>query len=194
MENRKELKLQALIDSIGALDETAMEQARLRQESLAKPPRSLGRLEELSIQLAGITGRVCSRADRRRIIVLSSDNGVVSEGVACTPQSVTLTQTINFTRGLTGVAVLAKHAGADLQVVDVGINARFHCPQVLDRKIAMGTKNIAVEPAMTRDEALTALLTGPSSPVRHRTTALKSSASARWASETPPRRRPCSPS
>lgn len=156
----KETELNSVINAICCLNMEAMESARVRQNSLAKPPRSLGRLEELSIQLAGITGSICNKVDKRRIIVLASDNGVVCEGVATTPQYVTLSQTINFTRGLTGVAVLAKHGGAELQVVDMGINANFTCPDVLDRKIAMGTKNIAVEPAMTRQQAVTAIMTG----------------------------------
>ena len=156
----EEQDLFSIIGAVRGLDEAAMARARERQDRLAKPPKSLGRLEALSVQLAGITGSVHNEIKRRRIVILCADNGVVEEGVSSAPQSVTLAQTINFTRGLTGVASLARHFGDELDVVDVGINARFSCPGVLERKIAMGTKNIAREDAMTRGECVRALLTG----------------------------------
>lgn len=155
-----EISLRKLADAVQKPDEAACAAAAARQESLAKPPRSLGRLEELSIQLAGITGQVYNRIERKRIIILAADNGVVCEGVASAPQSVTLAQSINFTKRLTGVGVLAKHFNVELQVVDIGINAQVHCPDILNRKIAYGTKNIASEPAMSREQALRAFMTG----------------------------------
>ncbi|NLT38933.1 MAG: nicotinate-nucleotide--dimethylbenzimidazole phosphoribosyltransferase [Clostridiales bacterium] len=153
-------KLRNIIASIGPLDADAVEKAARRQDSLAKPPGSLGKLESLSIQIAGITGRVCNKIEKRRVIVLAADNGVYEEGVSSSPQSVTLAQTINLTRGLTGCAVLARHFGSELQVVDVGVNAEVRCEAVLDRKIAFGTKNLYKESAMTREQALKAILTG----------------------------------
>ncbi len=153
-------QLNDIIAAITPLDEDAMRLARERQGILAKPPGSLGKLEELSVQLAGITGRVKNRIDKKRVIVLCADNGVYEEGVSSSPQSVTLAQTINLTRGLTGCAVLSKHYGSELQVVDVGVNADINCPEVINRKIAYGTKNLVKEPAMTREEALRAILTG----------------------------------
>ena len=152
--------LKSLLASIPPLNESAMADARARQDSLAKPPHSLGKLEDISVKLAGITGRRYNPMNRRRVIIFASDNGIAREGVASAPQSVTLAQTINFTRGLTGVAVLAKHFGAELDVVDVGIDADFSQPGVTDRKIARGTKDFAREPAMTRGECLRALMTG----------------------------------
>lgn len=145
---------------IPALDGRAIEQAMARQDSLAKPPHSLGVLEEISVRFAGITGKLYNEAKKRRIAIFSADNGVVEEGVASAPQSVTLAQTINFTRGMTGVATLAEHFNTELKVYDVGINARFSHPGVIDRKIAMGTRNLAHEPAMTREEALRAIEIG----------------------------------
>jgi len=142
------------------IDEKAAAAAGERQMSLAKPPHSLGVLEEISVRFAGMTGKLYNRAQKRRILIFSSDNGVVAEGVASSPQSVTLAQTINFTRGLTGVAVLAKHFDTELRVIDMGVNAEFSCDGVINRKIAYGTKNLAVEPAMTREQALQALRTG----------------------------------
>lgn len=155
-----ESKLKNILDNIAPLDAEAIKAAEERQAKLAKPPGSLGKLEKLSIQLAGITGRVHNSADKRRVIVLAADNGVYEEGVSSSPQSVTLAQTVNLTKGMTGCAVISKHFHTELQVVDVGVNAVINCPAVLDRKIAFGTKNLYKEPAMTREQALTAILTG----------------------------------
>ena len=152
--------LQETLNNIRKPDRDAMAQALARQESLAKPPHSLGKLEDISVKLAGMTGRLYNPVDRRRVLIFASDNGIVEEGVASCPQSVTLSQTINFTRGLTGVAVLAKHFHTELDVMDVGINADFSQPGVRDCKIAHGTKNFAREHAMTRQQALQALQIG----------------------------------
>ena len=155
-----ETQLKSLLDAIRPLDAQAMEEARRRQAQLAKPPGSLGRLEELSVQLAGITGQVCSRVDKKHLLVFAADNGVVEEGVSSAPQSVTLMQTVNLTHAKTGASVLAKHFGCGITVCDVGVNAQIREMRVLNRKIAFGTGNIAHGPAMTRQEALQAILTG----------------------------------
>lgn len=155
-----ETQLKSLLDAIRPLDEQAMEEARRRQAQLAKPPGSLGRLEDLSVQLAGITGQVCSRVDKKHLLVFAADNGVVEEGVSSAPQSVTLMQTVNLTHAKTGASVLAKHFGCGITVCDVGVNAQIREPRVLNRKIAFGTGNIAHGPAMTRQQALQAILTG----------------------------------
>ncbi len=153
-------QLEQMVRSVGSLDETAMEAARRRQEQLAKPPGSLGRLEELSVQLAGITGSVHNKIENKHLLVFAGDNGVVAENVASAPQSVTLQQTVNLTRAKTGASVLAKHFGCEITVCDVGVNADIKEKRVLDRKIAYGTGNIAEGPAMTEEQALTAVLTG----------------------------------
>lgn len=145
---------------IKPLDEAAMSAARARQAQLAKPPGSLGRLEELSVQLAGITGKVQNTIEKKHLLVFAADNGVVEEGVSSAPQSVTLQQTVNLTRVKTGASVLAKHFGCGITVCDVGVNADVTEKAVLNRKIAYGTKNIAQGPAMTREQALTAIRTG----------------------------------
>ncbi len=154
------MKLSTLIQSIAPLNEAAMTAARHRQAQLAKPPGSLGRLEDLSVQLAGITGRVYNQMEHPHLLVFAADNGVVSENVSSAPQSVTLMQTVNLTRAKTGASVLAKHFGAEITVCDVGVNANITEPKVLNRKIAYGTQNIFHGPAMTRDQALTAIITG----------------------------------
>ena len=153
-------ELDALVREVLPLDRGAMTAAEEYQARLAKPPGSLGRLEEISIQLAGITGRVHNALNKKQLLVFAADNGVVAEGVSSAPQSVTKQQTINLMRGKTGAAVLAKHFGCDLTVCDVGVNADIYESAVLNRKIAYGTQNICTGPAMTREQTLQAILTG----------------------------------
>ena len=153
-------KIEALVRAVQPLDQKAMLAAEAHQARLAKPPGSLGRLEELSVQLAGITGKVHNELPRKQLLVFAADNGVVAEGVSSAPQSVTMQQTINLTRGKTGAAVLAKRFGCGLIVCDVGVNADLCESAVLNRKIAYGTQNICAGPAMTREQALQAILTG----------------------------------
>ena len=153
-------ELDALVRAVAPLDRGTMTAAEEYQARLAKPPGSLGRLEEISIQLAGITGRVHNALNKKQLLVFAADNGVVAEGVSSAPQSVTKQQTINLTRGKTGAAVLAKHFGCGLTVCDVGVNADIYESAVLNRKIAYGTQNICTGPAMTREQTLQAILTG----------------------------------
>ena len=172
----KEKELFSLIKGIKGLDTEAMKQAKDRQDYLAKPPGSLGSLEDISIKIAGITGKVKDNdVTKQGIAVMSSDNGVVCEGVASAPQSVTMSQTINFTRRYTGVSSMAKYYGIDLLVVDLGVamdiprelytdsmlTAEGKIPvKIVDRKLSRGTANLAKGPAMTREQAVTAILTG----------------------------------
>lgn len=153
-------ELDALVRAVAPLDRGAMTAAEEYQARLAKPPGSLGRLEEISIQLAGITGRVHNALNKKQLLVFAADNGVVAEGVSSAPQSVTKQQTINLMRGKTGAAVLAKHFGCGLTVCDVGVNGDIYESTVLNRKIAYGTQNICTGPAMTREQTLQAILTG----------------------------------
>jgi len=171
-----EKKLFQLIGEIKDLDEDAMAAAKQRQDYLAKPPGSLGRLEDISIKIAGITGKATDNdVTRQCVVVMSADNGVVAEGVASAPQSVTLSQTINFTRRYTGVSSMAKYFGIDLLVVDVGVAMEIpeelytnsmlteegRIPvKIVNRRIACGTRNLAKEAAMTREEAVKAILIG----------------------------------
>lgn len=155
-----QMELDALVRAVAPLDRGTMTAAEVYQARLAKPPGSLGRLEEISIQLAGITGRVHNALNKKQLLVFAADNGVVAEGVSSAPQSVTKQQTINLMRGKTGAAVLAKHFGCGLTVCDVGVNADIYESAVLNRKIAYGTQNICTGPAMTREQTLQAILTG----------------------------------
>lgn len=154
------MTIQECIANILPPDAAAMEAARRYQAQLAKPPGSLGRLEDLSVQLAGITGRVHNRIEKKHLLVFAADNGVVDEGVSSAPRSVTLSQTVNLTRGKTGAAALCRHFGCEITVCDVGVAADVREKAVLDRKIAYGTRNIAKGPAMTREECIRAVCTG----------------------------------
>ena len=174
----KEAELFALINTIEDLDREAMDGARKREESLAKPPGSLGKLEDIAVQLSGISGNLYNNVDKSCIAIMCSDNGVVEEGVSSAPQFVTLAQTINFTRRLTGVGTLAKYFDVDLMVVDLGVNADIpneiltseplensgsewrSTNKIIDRKIRKSTSNLAKEQAMTREEAVKAVAIG----------------------------------
>ena len=145
---------------IAPLDEAAMSAARDWQARLAKPPGSLGQLEDLSVQLAGITGKVHNKIEKKHLLVFAADNGLVAVGVSSAPHSVTLMQTINLTRHKTGASTLCRHFGCGITVCDVGVNAEIKEPKVLDRKIAFGTGNILHGPAMTRQQCIRAIQTG----------------------------------
>ncbi len=160
MIDKTEAALSALLNKIEPLDRDAMDAAEKRQSELAKPPGSFGKLEELSIRLAGITGKVNNHMDKRVLLVFAADNGVFEEGVSSCPQSVTMQQTINLTRGKTGAATLCAHYGIDLHVCDVGVNEDILDPKVINRKIAYGTGNITKGPAMTREQCVNAMMTG----------------------------------
>lgn len=153
-------ELTAYMESILPADRESMDAARRRQAELAKPPGSLGVLEDMSVRLAGVLRTARPEVRRCRVTVLAADNGVVAEGVSCAPQSVTVQQAVNMTRHKTGMSALAAYFGDDVQVVDVGIRTPVPCPQVLDRKIRFSTGDIAVEPAMTEQQALDALAVG----------------------------------
>jgi nicotinate-nucleotide--dimethylbenzimidazole phosphoribosyltransferase len=153
--------LDKVLKAIKPLDESAMDSARARQDTLTKPQGSLGRLEDLSIQLAGIQGKPIPQIKNKAIITMAGDHGVVAEKVGNWPQEVTAQMVYNFLRGGAGINVLARHAGARVVVVDMGVATELEPhPQLLSRKIASGTKNIALGPAMSREQAIKALETG----------------------------------
>ena len=155
-------ELNELLASIRGRDEAAYLAARQRLDSLCKPPGSLGRLEDIAALLAGVTGQVYNSLPRKAVVIMAADNGVTAEGVASADPAFTRIQTESFARGITGVGVLARRAGADLIVADVGIDGAPLPPPVLDRRIAGGTKNFTLGPAMTRDQAMQAFFVGVS--------------------------------
>ncbi len=173
------------ISEIGNLDQEAVREAEARQEQLAKPTGALGDLEDMTIRLAGITGLVKNDMKKQAVAIFSADNGVCEEGVASAPQSVTFSQTINFTRGLTGVSSMAKYWGIDLLVCDMGVRmdlpeelltdemtetgcdgcdgsvcGNYLTKKIVNRRLGRGTANLAKGPAMTEEQFVKAMLTG----------------------------------
>jgi nicotinate-nucleotide--dimethylbenzimidazole phosphoribosyltransferase len=156
-----EQRLQEVIGRIQPLDTLAQSQALARQAALTKPEGSLGRLEALSIQIAGITGQALPEIEHKVVVTMAADHGVAAEGVSAFPQEVTRQMVSNFLRGGAAINVLGRHTGTRIVVVDLGVAADIapH-PNLLDRKVAPGTGNIARGPAMSRDQAIQALLSG----------------------------------
>ncbi|MDO6355305.1 nicotinate-nucleotide--dimethylbenzimidazole phosphoribosyltransferase [Caloramator sp. CAR-1] len=152
--------LKTTLDNIKPLDKDAVEMAWKHIDNLTKPIGSLGILEEIGARFAGITGKLHNKVKKKNIVIMAADNGVVEEGVSCAPKFITKVVTENFTRGITGVCVLAKQAGADLTIVDIGVDADFNNPKILNKKIAYGTKNIAKEAAMSYEDAIRAVEVG----------------------------------
>lgn len=170
-ENLLKSKLVETIERIESPDLEAMEAALARQESLAKPPGSLGGLEDISVKMAGITGNVFNEIKRSCVAVFCADNGVAEEGISSAPQSVTMAQTVNFARRLTGVGALAESFGSELLIVDMGVKhpipaelydkvPLWNTRRIIDRRIRPGTDNLAEGPAMSRAEAVRCIEVG----------------------------------
>jgi nicotinate-nucleotide--dimethylbenzimidazole phosphoribosyltransferase len=155
------MSLDDLVRQIGSLDESAMQAARNRQDSLTKPQGSLGRLEALSVQIAGITGKAAPQIQDKVVIVMAADHGVTAEGVSTYPSEVTAQMVLNFLNGGAAINVLARHGGVRVVVVDMGVAADLpHHPDLVSLKIARGTGNMVREPAMSREQASAAILAG----------------------------------
>lgn len=154
--------LQNLVHSIAPLDAEAMAEARERQGQLTKPGGALGVLEPTSVALCGMQGACPPRAlVRPAVTVFAGDHGVHAQGVTPWPQDVTAAMIENFRSGGAAVNVLARQSGAEVYVVDMGVAAELrYDDRVLDRKIRSGTSDLAVEPAMTVDEAVAGILAG----------------------------------
>jgi nicotinate-nucleotide--dimethylbenzimidazole phosphoribosyltransferase len=154
-------KIQETVSKIGSLDSDRMQKAQAKLDNLTKPLGSLGRLEELAKQIVGITGDINSKLNKKTIIVMASDHGVVDEGVSAYPKDVTAQMVYNFLSGGAGINVLAKHIGAEVKVVDVGVASDLggH-PFLVSRKVDFGTKNMAKGSAMTKKQALKSIQAG----------------------------------
>jgi nicotinate-nucleotide--dimethylbenzimidazole phosphoribosyltransferase len=154
-------RLQGIIARVGSLDQAAQAAARRRQDQLTKPPGSLGRLERLATQIAGITRAARPRLQDRVVIVAAGDHGVTAEGVSAYPSEVTGQMVRNFARGGAAINVLARRAGARVVVVDVGVAERLPPDlPIVHRNVAPGTANMVLGPAMTRTQALQAIAVG----------------------------------
>ncbi len=180
--------LERTIAAVAPRDSKAAEAARSRQNQLTKPGGSLGRLEELSIAIAGMTGDPRPRLGEGAVFVMAGDHGVCEEGVSAFPQAVTPQMVQNFLHGGAAINVLARKAGARVVVVDVGIaSVLAPAPNLHLRKVAAGTRNMAKGPAMTRDQAIASIVAGievfevssPAPPSASRPPVT-------WASGTPP--------
>ncbi len=156
-------RLDKLVQRIGPLDKQAMQTARERENHLTKPPGSLGKLEQLAVRVAGIVGHGRPRLQHKAIVVMAGDHGVVEEGVSAFPQSVTSQMVYNFLAGGAAINVLARHVGARVVVVDMGVATDLapH-PDLVIKKVGHGTGNITRGPAMTREQAIQAILGGVS--------------------------------
>ncbi|HDG1673055.1 TPA: nicotinate-nucleotide--dimethylbenzimidazole phosphoribosyltransferase [Kluyvera cryocrescens] len=150
--------LASLLAAIPDVDSAAMARAQQHIDGLLKPTGSLGRLESLAVQLAGMPGlHGVPQVDNKAILVMCADHGVWHEGVAVSPQVVTAIQAANMTRHNTGVSVLAAQAGAQVHVIDVGIDAD-PIPGLIDMKVARGSGNITKTAAMSAEQAQSLLL------------------------------------
>lgn len=153
-------KIETTIGNIGDLHQDAMGEAKKRQDSLTKPLESLGVLEELSIKVAGITGNPLPKIKDKVIVTMAGDHGVVKEGVTAYPQEVTPQMIYNFINGGAGINVLARHIGARVVVVDMGVAADIENPDVVSQKIGYGTESMAKGPAMSREDAIKSIEAG----------------------------------
>ena len=143
------------------LDNAAMDQARARQQQLTKPAGSLGQLEGLAIQLAGLQGQERPVLDQLAITIFAGDHGVVEEGISAYPQAVTGQMLCNFVGGGAAISVLARQLHASLEVVDLGtVDLQLELPGVRHLRLGAGTANFARQPAMTEDQLLAALQAG----------------------------------
>jgi len=156
------MQIEETIANIPALDQSAMQAARLRQNTLTKPRGSLGQLEELSIQLAGMTSNPFPRIGRKTVIVMAADHGVALEGVSAYPAEVTSQMVSNFLRGGAAINVLAQQAGARVLVVDMGVATEIKdtSGKLIHQKISLGTANMAQGPAMTLEQARKSIQSG----------------------------------
>ena len=154
-------KLREILKNIKPVDESRAPAIQARLDNLTKPLGSLGRLEELARRYCLITGRDKPVIKNKIIFTFAGDHGVAGEGVSAFPKEVTPQMVYNFLRGGAAVNVLARHCGARVIVVDVGVDHDFEPAEGLEiRKVARGTKNMAIGPAMTREEAEQAILAG----------------------------------
>lgn len=145
------------LNTIQPLNEKAMKECQVRWNNIAKPLHSLGKLETGIIQIAGIQGTAEVKLEKKALVVMCADNGVVEEGVTQTGQEVTAIVAENFNSGKTSAAIMADYVKADVYPIDIGIAADT---EIINRKIAYGTKNILKEPAMSQEEAKKAIETG----------------------------------
>ncbi|MFH1075587.1 MAG: nicotinate-nucleotide--dimethylbenzimidazole phosphoribosyltransferase, partial [Pseudomonadota bacterium] len=156
--------MQKLIETINKIEKVdcfLAESAQKRLNNLTKPQGSLGRLEELAMQVVGITGKENPLTKEKVIFTMAGDHGVTEEGVSAYPKEVTVQMVYNFIRGGAGINILARHVGARVIVIDIGVACDLDPhPDLNIKKVNYGTRNMAQGPAMSRDEAILAIENG----------------------------------
>jgi nicotinate-nucleotide--dimethylbenzimidazole phosphoribosyltransferase len=153
--------LNATLKNIKSVNEQWYGLAQRHLDNLTKPPGSLGRLEEFARRLVAITENKSPVLDKKVIFTFAGDHGVTEEGVSAYPKEVTQQMVLNFLRGGAGINVLARHAGADVVVVDIGVDHDFgELEGLINMKVIKGTRNFTKGPAMTRDEAIRCIEAG----------------------------------
>ena len=159
-QEKMEQELQRIIDQVSPLDETAMEKARKRMDILTKPQGSLGRMEDLAIQLAGINGDFFPVDSRKRVVVMAADHGITEEGISAYPSEVTAQMLANFTGGGAAINVFGRQGDVEVEVVDVGVKVDSNLPGVKRVRVKAGSDNFRHQPAMSRSETLKAMMAG----------------------------------
>jgi nicotinate-nucleotide--dimethylbenzimidazole phosphoribosyltransferase len=160
------MKLDEIITGINPIEEKWIQKSRDRTAQLVMPTRALGRLHEISERLCAIQKTLKPSVNRKAILIMAGDHGVAEEGVSAFPQEVTGAMVQTFLKGGAGINAISRHIGAEVWVVDMGIipelnpNSLDGGHQLMVRKIAPGTANLAKGPAMTRLDAEKSILTG----------------------------------
>lgn len=155
-----EAKLTEVLKGKTTIDQAVREDSRNRVDQLIKPKGSLGALEEIVVQIAGIQGKLYPEIRKKAVIVMAGDHDIIEEGVATSPKDITKIQAINMTKGFTGVCALAKHAKADVFVYDVAIEGEVACEAIRHHKVRNSTGNFYKGMAMSREEAAQCILIG----------------------------------
>lgn len=164
--NDPSLELKTIIEQIRPIDAHWLERAKQRTSRLVMPTRALGRLHDIAERLCAIRQTLTPSVDRKAVLIMAGDHGVVAEGVSAYPQEVTPAMVQTFLADGAGINAISRYVGAEVRVVDMGIVAELdpatlpNSDRLTVRKIARGTANLAAGPAMTRDQAIQALLTG----------------------------------
>lgn len=155
-----ETALAELTKGIQDLDNTAVMDMKERLDNKIKPLRSLGLLEDIAQQVAGIYRTSNPEIKGKAVLLMAGDHGVVAEGVSAAPQEVTTQLFYSYLKGVGGINILAKHAGARVIAKDIGLASTLNPPELMDTRIKSGTNNMANGPAMSRHEALLAIFIG----------------------------------
>ncbi|MCK5826274.1 MAG: nicotinate-nucleotide--dimethylbenzimidazole phosphoribosyltransferase, partial [Desulfuromusa sp.] len=156
--------LNKTINSITGQNQTIRTQAKERLDQLIMPHWALGRMMDLALDIAGICGSVRPSIKRKTIVIMAGDHGITAAGISLFPKEVTVEMIRGFINGVAGINVLARQAGANVKVVDMGVAGDLSTlaggENIIDQKIALGTDNFATGPAMSRDQAVRALEAG----------------------------------